>query len=117
MQSTFKVLGLVGRPGTEGTDMAQVTCPKCGGTGTVPFSYKSGVCFDCDGTGVVDADAPTAAAKPSNLKAASLAAQAAIASGDKDSARAALDGLLAFQLGWGNRHYDLQRQLVDIINS
>lgn len=29
------------------------TCVKCGGSGYVPFNYADGICFDCNGTGLV----------------------------------------------------------------
>lgn len=45
--------------------MAQVTCPKCSGTGIVErFGHvKGGVCFDCNGTGKL-----TASLRPSSSK-------------------------------------------------
>ena len=28
-------------------------CPRCGGTGKMPFNYANGVCFKCEGSGYV----------------------------------------------------------------
>ena len=27
-------------------------CERCGGTGTMPFSYANGICFRCEGSGI-----------------------------------------------------------------
>lgn len=32
------------------------TCERCGGSGRVEYSYKAGVCFDCQGTGKIGQD-------------------------------------------------------------
>lgn len=51
-----------------------ITCPRCFGTGKMPFAIANGVCFCCEGRGTVNAEqvgiqpgtAPTAAAYESD---------------------------------------------------
>ena len=95
----------------------KTTCPKCSGTGVVPFANKGGVCFECGGNGEVAATAsPRRGVSP--LRAARTLSDAAIASGDRDAAVAALaayDDIARTQ--WATSDYDRRNALLPLISA
>jgi DnaJ-class molecular chaperone len=107
------------RTNTSPATRPTAACPKCAGTGVVSrfLDYKGGVCFDCGGTGRVEAPASTAVTTLSTARKVGDMARTDATTITAETATAALAALTEYGMHrWGTNDYHRQRALLAIVN-